>query len=119
VTTEATRPDGVVIKEISPQELRQRMDAGEDLVLVDVREPFETVLADLPEYERLHIPVKEIPLVDGELDHTREIVAYCRSGLRSAWAVERLMEKGFQRVMNLKGGLQAWRAQVDPTLPTY
>lgn len=119
MTSEATRPDGVVIQEISPLELKERMDRGASLVLVDVREPFERDLADLPEYNQERIPVKEIPSRGPGLDRAREIVVYCRSGPRSAWATERLLEMGFKRVYNLRGGILGWKSQVDPSMPSY
>ncbi len=119
MTSEALRPDGVVIREISPLELKERMDRGDPLVLVDVRERFERRFADLPDVGQIQMPVKEIPSRGRELDQTAEIVLYCRSGPRSAWATERLMEMGYMRVLNLQGGVMGWRAQVDPTLPRY
>ena len=119
MTSEAIRPDGVVIKEISPSELKERIDGGDTLVLVDVRERFERQIADLPELGQIQIPVKEIPFRGAELDPEAEIVMYCRSGPRSAWATERLLEMGFKRVLNLRGGIMGWRAQVDPTLQAY
>jgi rhodanese-related sulfurtransferase len=119
LTSEAIRPDGVVIREISPTELKERVERRVSLLLVDVREPFERRIADLPDLGQLRIPVGEIPFRGRELDPDAEIVMYCRSGPRSAWATERLMEMGFRRVFNLRGGLLAWRAEVDPDLPRY
>ncbi len=119
MTSEAIRPDGVVIREISPVELKARIEGGYPPLLVDVREAFERQIADLPYPGQVHIPVAEIPSKGPELDPDAEIVMYCRSGPRSAWATERLMEMGFKRVLNLKGGLLAWKAEVDPDLPAY
>ena len=119
LTSEAIRPDGVVIGEISPSELKERIDRGDPLVLVDVREPFERRMADLPDLGQIRLPVKEVPVRGSELDTNAEIVVYCRSGPRSAWATERLMEMGFKRVLNLRGGVMGWKAQVDPTLQQY
>jgi adenylyltransferase/sulfurtransferase len=119
LTTEAIRPDGVVIREISPSELKEWLDRGITPLLVDVREPFETVLADLPDHGQLNIPVKDIPIRARELQPDKEIVLYCRSGPRSAWATERLQKMGFQNVLNLKGGIMGWRAEVDPTVKAY
>jgi adenylyltransferase/sulfurtransferase len=119
LTSEALRPDGVVIKEISPGELKGRLDRGDPLVLVDVRERFEGRIADLPDWGQIQIPVKEIPSRASELDPDSEIVMYCRSGPRSAWATERLLEMGFKRVLNLRGGILGWRTDVDPTIPAY
>lgn len=119
MTTEAIRPDGVAIKEISPSELKERLDRGISLVLVDVREPFERLLVDLPDHGQLNIPVGQIPHRARELRMDQETVLYCRSGPRSAWATERLQAMGFLNVLNLKGGVMAWRAEVDPTLAVY
>jgi rhodanese-related sulfurtransferase len=119
LTSEAIRPDGVVIREISPAELKDRVEGGDPPLLVDVREAFERHIADLPGFGQVRIPVGEIPSRGLELDPDSEIVMYCRSGPRSAWATERLMEMGFKRVFNLKGGLLAWKSQVDPDLPAY
>ena len=119
LTSEAIRPDGVVIREISPTELKDRVDCGDPPLLVDVREAFECHIADLPDLGQIRIPVGEIPSKGLDLDENSEIVLYCRSGPRSAWATERLMEMGFRRVLNLRGGLLAWKAEVDPDLPTY
>jgi adenylyltransferase/sulfurtransferase len=119
LTSEAIRPDGVVIEEISPRELKERIDRGDSLVLVDVRERFEGLLADLPDLGQLRIPVKEVPFRASELDPDAQIVMYCRSGPRSAWATERLLEMGFKRVLNLRGGILGWRAEVDPSIPAY
>ena len=119
LTSKAIRPGGGVIEEMGPLELKERLDRGDRLVLVDVREPFERLLSDLPDHGQQSIPVKEIPFRGGDLDPEAEIVVYCRSGPRSAWATERLMEMGFSRVYNLKGGITAWKSQVDPSLPSY
>ena len=119
MTSEATRPDGVVIQEISPGELKERLDRGDPLVLVDVREPFERQIADLPDYGELRIPVMEIPFRGPELNPDSEIVMYCRSGPRSSWATERLLEMGFRKVLNLRGGVLEWKSEVDPSTPSY
>jgi adenylyltransferase/sulfurtransferase len=108
-----------VIREIDPVELKERLDRGDALVLVDVREPFERAIVDLPDHGQRLIPVKQIPVAAHELDPSAETVVYCRSGPRSAWAAERLMEMGFRRVLNLRGGIMAWRAQVDPSIKGY
>lgn len=110
---------GPGIPEITPTELKTRMDRAEPLVLVDVREAFEREIADLPEVGQLRIPVAEIEERVDELDPAAELVLYCRSGSRSGWATQRLMGRGFTNVLNLRGGLLAWRAEVDPSLRAY
>jgi len=119
VTSESARPDGVVIQEIEPVALKKRLDRGEPLVLVDVRESFERSIVDLPDFGQRSIPVKSIPFAAPHLDSEDEIVVYCRSGPRSAWATERLMEMGFPRVLNLRGGVLGWRTQIDPSMKAY
>lgn len=119
MTSESTRPDGVVIQEIEPWELKERLDLGDPLVLVDVRESFERAIVDLPDFGQQAIPVKSIPFAAHDLDPEDEIVVYCRAGPRSAWATERLMEMGYSKVLNLRGGVLGWRAQVDPLMKAY
>jgi adenylyltransferase/sulfurtransferase len=107
------------IPEMEPSELRDRMDQEQPLTLVDVREYNEASIADLPEVGQKRIPVKEFITRVEELDPEENIVIYCRSGARSGWAVERLVEMGFEKVWNLRGGVLEWRNQVDPTLAAY
>ena len=107
------------VPEITPTELNQRFSSGDVPVLVDVREPDEVAIADLPQHGQVLIPTGEfIDRVD-ELDPDAEIVLYCRSGQRSAWAATILLQAGFSRVLNLQGGVLAWRTNVDPTLQAY
>ncbi len=112
-------PQGGALPEITPVELKQRMDREQPIVLLDVRELFERQIADLPEYGQLHIPTGELHGRMQELDPDAPTVVYCRSGARSAWAVRMLMQSGFGNVLNLKGGILAWREDIDPTLPAY
>lgn len=107
------------VPEITATELKARLDKGDVPVLVDVREHFERQIADLPEHGQLRIPVGEILQRVGELEAYRGVVVYCRSGSRSAWAVRLLRERGLEKVVNLKGGVLAWRQEVDPTLQAY
>lgn len=104
------------VPSIEPVELRRRMDAGEDIFLLDVREPHEQRIASLG---GVLMPPGEIARRVHELDSARTIVAYCRSGPRSAAAVDFLRKAGFQRVLNLRGGLHAWSREVDPQVPVY
>ncbi|HUX14290.1 MAG TPA: molybdopterin-synthase adenylyltransferase MoeB [Spirochaetia bacterium] len=104
------------LPEIQPEELKALLDRGEDIVVLDVREPHER------EISRLGGPA--IPLGDlaervHELDSSRDIVAYCKVGVRSAKAVEFLRSIGFRRVRNLAGGIDAWAKRVDPSMPRY
>ncbi len=107
------------VPEITPIELKARLDAGDTLLLVDVREPFEAAIADLPDQGQARIPTGEFPQRFGELDPDAELVIYCRSGARSAWAAAILIQNGYSRVLNLNGGVLGWRAEVDPSLSSY
>lgn len=110
-------PGGV--RETTPEELKQRLDAGDSLVLIDVRETFEWEISNLEPHGARLIPLGEFADRVDELDPDTEIVLYCRSGSRSAGAARHLLARGFQRVWNLKGGINAWARDVDPDLPTY
>jgi adenylyltransferase/sulfurtransferase len=110
------KPSDVQVPEIQVEELKRRLDAGEDLLLLDVREPHEYQICNLG---GLLIPPSELPRRVHELDSSREIVAYCRSGPRSARAVAFLRQAGFRKARNLAGGILAWAARIDPHMPRY
>jgi sulfur-carrier protein adenylyltransferase/sulfurtransferase len=112
---EAPAPD-LKVPEITPRELKTRLDRGDDLFILDVREPHEYQICNL----RGHlIPLGELPRRVHELDSSREIVAHCRSGKRSAEAVDFLRKAGFRKILNLKGGILAWSDEVDASVPKY
>jgi adenylyltransferase/sulfurtransferase len=106
----------VQVPEIEPKELKLRLDRGDDVFILDVREPHEYQICHLNGYL---IPLGDLPKRAHELDSAREIVAHCRSGKRSAEAVDFLRKAGFRKIWNLKGGILAWSDQVDPSLPKY
>jgi adenylyltransferase/sulfurtransferase len=101
---------------IEPQELKRRLDAGDDIFVLDVREPHEYQICNINGYL---IPLGDLPKRVSELDSSREIVAHCRSGVRSAKAVDFLRQAGFKKVKNLTGGILAWADKVDPKMPKY
>jgi molybdopterin/thiamine biosynthesis adenylyltransferase/rhodanese-related sulfurtransferase len=107
------------IPEIGPRALADRMAAGADLLLLDVREPFEAELARIPG-ARL-IPLGELEARLGDLDawRTREVVVHCRTGGRSRRGCDLLRSKGFERVSNLAGGIEAWAREIDPEMKRY
>ncbi len=104
------------VPEIEPEELKQRLDCGEDIFLLDVREPHEYQICNLSGHL---IPLGDLPQRVHELDSSREIVAHCKSGARSAKAVEFLRGIGFLHVKNLAGGITAWADRIDQTVPKY
>jgi len=106
----------VTVPEIQPEELKRKLDSGENVFVLDVREPHEYQICNIGGYL---IPLGDLPKRAHELDSSREIVAHCRSGGRSAKAVDFLRQAGFRRVKNLSGGILAWADKVDPKLPKY
>ena len=104
-------------REIGPVALRDERRRNPDLLLLDVREPFEWDIAHL-EGARL-IPLGQLPARLGELDGHADIVAYCHHGMRSLQAVEMLRAAGFSKVRSLDGGIDAWAREVEPNLPRY
>ncbi|MGH9257925.1 MAG: molybdopterin-synthase adenylyltransferase MoeB [Vicinamibacterales bacterium] len=103
--------------EITPVELKRRLDAGEDLFILDVREPNEYQINRIP--GSTLIPLGELPRRYQELPRDREIVAQCKMGGRSARAMEYLKTVGFAKVKNLRGGILEWIDKVDPSQPKY
>ena len=105
------------IPEIEPLELKRRLDAGEALTLLDVREPWEVAIARIP--GSLNIPMSEVPARLGELDSGGELIVMCKVGGRSLRAAQFLAVRGFGHVANLAGGIDAWSQQVDERVPRY
>src|SRR5262245_31213511 len=110
------KPATTAVPEIQPGELKQRMERGDDLFILDVREPHEYQICNLGGHL---IPLGDLPKRVHELDSSREIVAHCKMGGRSAKAVDFLRQAGFKKVWNLAGGINAWSEKVDPKVPKY
>jgi adenylyltransferase/sulfurtransferase len=107
---------GEKMAEISVEELKKKIDNKEDVFILDVREPHEYQICNLNGHL---IPLGDLPKRVGELDSSREIVAHCKMGGRSAKAVAFLQQAGFKKVSNLTGGITAWAERVDPKMPKY
>ena len=103
--------------EVTVLDVKKMIDEQKPFVLVDVRERHEVDICQIPNSKL--IPLGDLPSRMNELSTADEIVVYCRSGVRSARAVEQLMKVGFRKIRNLKGGIQAWADQVDPSMPKY
>ncbi|MBI3787536.1 MAG: molybdopterin-synthase adenylyltransferase MoeB [Ignavibacteriales bacterium] len=108
--------DNKMTNEITVQELKRRLDAGEQIFLLDVREPVEYQIANIGGYL---IPLNQLPNRLKELDPSKEIIVHCRSGVRSANAVQFLEQQGFKHVKNLIGGILQWSNVIDPSIPKY
>jgi len=102
---------------LSARELAERLLRGDDVVLVDVREPHELAISRLP--HALHVPLREVPVRAAELPRERTLVLMCHKGSRSAKALEILRGRGFTRLFNLTGGIDAWSREVDSSVPRY
>ncbi|MBX3293842.1 MAG: hypothetical protein KF881_13220 [Acidobacteria bacterium] len=106
------------MEQITAIELKQRLDAGDDIQLIDVRQPDEYEFAKIPG-ARL-IPLGEVLQRVSEIDPNRETVVHCKMGGRSAKAIEALQQAGFTgKLINMAGGITAWSNDVDPNVPKY
>lgn len=106
------------MEQITAIELKQRLDAGDDIQLIDVRQPDEYEFAKIPG-ARL-IPLGEVLQRVSEIDPNRETVVHCKMGGRSAKAIEALQQAGFAgKLVNMAGGITAWSNDVDPSVPKY
>ena len=106
------------MEEITPTELKQRLDKGDDIQIVDVREDNEVAIGRIP--NSIHIPLGQILGRMNEIDPSREAVVHCKMGGRSARAIEALQRSGYEgKLINLKGGIIGWSDQVDPSVPKY
>ena len=104
------------IPQLTVKELKRRIDAGEDVFILDVREPFEYQIAQIG---GTLIPQNEVPSRLSEIDRDREIVVQCKSGGRSQRIAEFLKQAGYPRVVNLAGGILAWSDEIDPSVQKY
>ena len=103
--------------DIEPTEVKAKLDRGDRFVLIDVREPHEYQICNIPQAKL--IPLGDLPKRVNEQNSADEIVAHCKSGMRSAKAVDFLKQAGFKKVRNMKGGILAWSDKVDPSVPKY
>jgi adenylyltransferase/sulfurtransferase len=113
----APEPASMSTLDITAVELKQRLDKGDTLRIIDVREPNEFQINRIPGSDL--IPLGELPRRYAELDPDSELVMQCKSGGRSAKAADFLRSVGFKRVLNLKGGILDWIDKVDPSQPKY
>jgi len=108
--------EATMISEIDPVDLKKKMDDGDDIFVLDVREPYEFEICNI---DKNLIPMGEIAARLSELDASKETIVYCRTGQRSAFIVEFLQSSGFENVHNLRGGIHAWSDDIDPSFPKY
>jgi len=104
------------MKEVTVKELKELIDSQADFQLIDVREPFEYEVSDIG---GLNIPLAGIVIEADKLAKDKPVIIQCRSGKRSAQAVMLLEQQGFDNLANLKGGILAWKEEIDPSLDVY
>ena len=109
-------PAQTTMADMTVEELKQRLDRGDDLLVLDVREPHEYQICNIGGHL---IPLNDLPKRVSELDSSREIVVHCKMGGRSAKAADFLRQSGFTKVHNLAGGINAWAERIDPKVPKY
>ena len=105
------------MQEITPRELKARLNRGDRLVLLDVRQDWETRICQID--GSLNIPLDQLGSRMAELGAGEEIVVYCHHGMRSLAAAGALSKRGFKKVLNLTGGIAAWAHEVDPAMNQY
>jgi adenylyltransferase/sulfurtransferase len=116
--TQPTQTSEPTMEEITATELKQRLDQGDDIQIIDVREPHEYEIGQIPNSKL--IPLGQVLNRMNEIDPNRETVVHCKMGGRSAKAIEALQRSGFQgKLSNLVGGITAWSNDVDPSVPKY
>ena len=104
------------MEEITVEELKRKIDAGEDFQLIDVREPFEYEVSNLGGE---NIPLSGIMIESDKIATDKPVIVQCRSGKRSAAAIMQFQTLGFDNLYNLEGGILAWKEQYDPSMPIY
>ena len=106
------------MEEITSTELKQRLDKGDDIQIIDVREDYEVPISRIP--NSVHIPLAQVLNRMDEIDPNRETVVHCKMGGRSARAIDALQRSGFNgKLVNLKGGIIGWSNEVDPSVTKY
>ncbi|HEX6387121.1 MAG TPA: molybdopterin-synthase adenylyltransferase MoeB [Anaerolineae bacterium] len=114
-----TSANGDAVPGITPAELKARLEAGDDLFILDVREPHEWDISNLAHLGAVLIPKGAVVNRMGELDTAREMIVHCRTGVRSADVIRQLQQHGFKKMWNLEGGINRWAEEVEPSLPKY
>jgi rhodanese-related sulfurtransferase len=103
--------------EITPQELRERQERHEEIILLDVREHWERQTASIA--DSTHIPMGDIPASLRELDPDKHIVVYCHHGVRSLNVTDWLRKQGYEKTQSMAGGIDRWSTQIDAAVPRY
>jgi rhodanese-related sulfurtransferase len=106
-----------MIRQLTPSELKARLDQGDKLTILDVREPWEVAICALPGAR--HVPMRDIPAQAETLPRDTDLVVLCHHGVRSQYVASFLERLGFERLHNLAGGIDAWAKDVEPAMAKY
>jgi molybdopterin/thiamine biosynthesis adenylyltransferase/rhodanese-related sulfurtransferase len=110
-------PEQATVPTQSAQDIKARLDADEPLLLLDVREPYELTISQIQ--GAVNIPMSQLPARQPEIPRDRPVVVFCHAGVRSARLIARLQAVGYTNLVNMKGGINAWSKEVDPSIPRY
>jgi adenylyltransferase/sulfurtransferase len=105
------------VPELTVQAIKEKLDAGEELVLIDVREPAELGISQIE--HALHIPMSQLDQRRDEVPRDQLVILFCRSGIRSGNAIAALQEAGYSNLVNMVGGINAWAQEINPSIPLY
>ena len=105
------------MEHIDVHKLKSWIEEGKQITLLDIREPHEVDFCKLPNCT--HIPMNKIPYHLDDLEPQETIVVYCHTGVRSMYVCQYLLDQGYQKVLNLLGGIHDWSLHVDPSVPIY
>ena len=106
-----------MIRQLNARQLKERLENGDKFMILDVREPWEINICTLP--GSTYIPMGQITQRTNELPDDQDIVVLCHHGIRSMQVANYLLRNGFENIINLTGGIEAWSRDVDPSTPTY
>jgi rhodanese-related sulfurtransferase len=106
-----------MVREITPKELKVRLDAGEAIDIIDIREAWELHQSRLA--EAMHIPMNDIPASLDRIPRDKPVVLMCHMGSRSAMVANWMQKQGYDNVYSLAGGIDRWAEEVDPSIPVY
>lgn len=110
-------PEQATMPSLSARDIKARLDANEPLLLLDVREPYELTISQIQ--GAVNIPMSQLPARQPEIPRDRPVVVFCHAGVRSARLIARLQAAGYTNLINMKGGINAWSKEVDPSIPRY
>jgi adenylyltransferase/sulfurtransferase len=110
-------PEQAAVPNSSVQDIKARLDAGEPLLLLDIREPYELMISQIR--GAVNIPLSQLPARENEIPRDHPVVVFCRAGVRSARLIARLQAMGYANLINMKGGINDWSRDIDPSIPRY